>query len=218
MNAPLTPWEVGLWSGYETMKFALTYDGELRSNRGPADKWDIRKQLDPQLRELWGIDPSLQRALRLRHLVQDGTDPIMRAPLIAPTNGSIDLLAPIERSGRQFFPLVRNSLLLKCRLKILFLRKEDAGRIYQGGDLDNRLKTLFDALAVPNNDQIVSDDTISDPIYALLEDDALITGFDVESGRLLSRPGASVHEARLVIEVDVRVTQPRLYNQPFLGD
>jgi len=227
VNAPVIPWEAGLWSGYETMKFALTYDGELRSNRGPQDKWDIRKQLHPQLQELWQVDPSLRRAETFRHLPRGSftsiethhtTEPPLRTALVNPREDTIDLLAQMERGGRQFFPLVRESLLLKCRLKILFLRKEDAGRVYQGGDLDNRLKTLFDALAVPNKDQVVADDSIANPIYTLLEDDALITGFDVESGRLLSRPGASIHEARIVIEVDVRVTQPRIYNQHFLGD
>ena len=209
------------------MKFALTYDGELRSNRGPTEKWDIRKQLHPQLQELWQVDPSLRRAETFRHLPRGSTfnvethhttEPPLRMALVSPREDTIDLLACIERGGRQFLPLVRNSLLLKCRLKITFLRKENSGRVYQGGDLDNRLKTLFDALAVPNGDQVVTDNTISDPIYTLLEDDALITGFDVESRRLLSRPDASIHETRIIIEVDVRVTQPRMYNQPFLGD
>jgi hypothetical protein len=92
------------------------------------------------------------------------------------------------------------------------------GQDLSGGDLDNRLKTLFDALSVPNPDQIVDDKTIDDPIHCLLEDDSLITKIDVDSQRLLSRPNASKHEVQLIIEVDVRVTQSRTYNQPFWGD
>jgi hypothetical protein len=86
------------------------------------------------------------------------------------------------------------------------------------GDIDNRLKTLFDALAVPNQDQIVADPDVADPVYCLLEDDSLIAGLSVETHRLLTRPDSSQHEVRLVIEVDVRVARSRIYNQHFLGD
>jgi hypothetical protein len=100
----------------------------------------------------------------------------------------------------------------------MFLRKESPGKIYQGGDLDNRLKTLFDALAIPNVDQIIRGDDFESPIYCLLEDDSLIASLSVETHRLLSQPNASDHEVRLLIEVDVRVTNSRFYNQAFLGD
>jgi hypothetical protein len=72
---------------------------------------------------------------------------------------------------------------LKCRLKILSLRKEDAGRVYRGGDLDNRLKTLFGALSVLRKEQVVEDDTIDDQICCLPEDDAPITAGNVEAHR-----------------------------------
>ena len=129
-----------------------------------------------------------------------------------------DLCEPIECGGRTFFPLVRESLALKCGLRILFLRKEPPGRIYQGGDIDNRLKTLFDALSIPKPEQIVPDKSIDDPIYCLLQDDALISQIDVDTRQLLSRPNGSKHDVHLVIEVDIRVTNPRSYNQAFLGD
>jgi hypothetical protein len=34
------------------MKFALTYDGELRANGNPKHKWEIRQQISPQLGNL----------------------------------------------------------------------------------------------------------------------------------------------------------------------
>ena len=57
---------------------------------------------------------------------------------------------------------------LTCGLKILFLRKEGPGKlILQGGDIDNRLKTLLDALKMPSDlSEIVKDATIDDPIFA----------------------------------------------------
>jgi hypothetical protein len=98
------------------------------------------------------------------------------------------------------------------------LRKEDAGRIYQGGDLDNRIKTLFDGLSVPNKDQVIPDPAIDDPIYCLVEDDALITGLEISTHRLLSPPNTSKHDVRLITGVEVSVSQNRLYNGAFLGD
>lgn len=97
----------------------------------------------------------------------------------------VDLCSKIEVGGRKFLPLVRDALALRCGLKVLFLRKENPGRVYQGGDMDNRLKTLFDSLSIPNADQIVDDPDLEEPIYCLLEDDRLISGLSVETDRLL---------------------------------
>jgi hypothetical protein len=216
------------------MKFVLTYDGELRSN-DVRQKWEIRKHLAPQLKELWQIDPTLQQTYYSRrlptvrgyfvsvihHSADDQREPDEEktgAPLPPGWGGaSINVCEPIARGGRTFFPLVRETLGLKCALKVLFLRKEPPGRVYQGGDLDNRLKTLFDALAIPTVDQIIPDQTIDDPIHCLLEDDALISGVSVETHQLLSKPASSAHEVRLVIEVEVRVAKARPYNLHFMG-
>lgn len=133
--------------------------------------------------------------------------------------GSIDLCALVPRGNRSFKPLVRKSFALNCGLKITFLRNGPAGKVYQGGDLDNRLKTLLDSLSVPPHaEHVLTDAAIDDPIYCLVEDDSLITGISIETERLLARPGASESEVRLIIEVDVRVSDSRIYNYSFLGD
>jgi hypothetical protein len=209
------------------LKFTLTFDGPLYSNGTPAEKWEIRRHLHPQLQELWSIHPSLKSLKNAPYLPKEGrffhteqhhsieTPP---EPSSLDPNMAINLCAEMERGGRRFLPLVRETLALKCSLKIQFLRKEEAGHIYQGGDLDNRIKTLFDGLSVPNKDQVVPDQTTIDPIYCLVEDDALITGLDISTQRLLSRPNASKHDVRLIIGVEVSVSQNRLYNAAFLGD
>jgi len=51
----------------------------------------------------------------------------------------LDLCASIEKHGAWFKPLVRESHSLHCGLKVLFLRKEQPGKIYQGGDIDGRI-------------------------------------------------------------------------------
>lgn len=214
------------FQGLPIMKFTLTFEGDLKSNGRPADKWAIRKQLAPQLKELWRINPALRRVEQNRIIPKSGFwnvelhHSLEDQQRIRPTDEkeTIDLCAPILRGGRRFVPLVRDTFALVCGLKILFLRKEEPGRVYQGGDIDNRLKTLFDALAIPSADQVIEDQDIEEPIYCLLEDDGLITGFAVDTHRLLSRPGVTEHYVQLIVEVDVRVTQARIYNTYFLGD
>jgi hypothetical protein len=205
------------------MKFTLTYEGELRAGKDWRREWEIREALHPQLEELWRITPALIDLRRKRHVPKGGYWQIESHHTIddtkvrTPSQDDIDLLEEREVGGRRFLPLVRNSLALNCGLKILFLRKEEPGKIYQGGDLDNRIKTLFDALSIPNDNQIMKNSAIIEPMYCLLEDDALVTRMEVDTHRLLSRPSVTEHYVSLIIEVDVKVAQPRVYNQPFLG-
>jgi len=102
---------------------------------------------------------------------------------------------------------------LTADLDITLLRPGSPG-VLSGGDIDNRLKTLFDALTIPNKDQIPSSDTPdpdASPIHCLLEDDGLITGIRVATDRLLdSAVGRS--EVLLVIRVAVSCTRTTLAN------
>jgi len=211
------------------MKFTLTYDGELRANGKPSHKWAICQQLSPQLRELWQVSPALLGLGEQRMVPLDGSyGVVLRHHTVPPVQQTahlnspetwIDVLAPIVVGNKEFTPLVRDTLSLHCALKILFLRKEERGKlIFQGGDIDNRLKTLFDALSIPDSQQLVDDPTGNEPNFCLLENDRLISAVTVETQRMLSNPNANKHDVRLVIEVDVRVSASRLYNHGFLGD
>ncbi len=222
--------------GLPFMKFTLTYEGELpsagNSSRKAAEKWEIRNAFHPQLAELMTVHPAMRLALRAAKIPVRGVFWSMfthhsKGDDVSPEDvGSLaaagpmqDLYEPLDRGGRKFFPIVRELLALVCGLKILFLRKEEPGAlVLQGGDLDNRIKTLFDALRVPTEDEMRDDPLADDPLYCLLESDTLISGFTIETGRLLSRPNSSVHEVRLVIEVDARVTLAMPYNTAFLSD
>jgi hypothetical protein len=127
----------------------------------------------------------------------------------------IDLCALIPVGNVKFRPLIRESYALGCSLNILFMRKEPVGRVYQGGDMDNRIKTLLDGLSIPKAEQVV--DTTESPLYCLLEDDALVTGLSVETRRLLNAPGTN-KQVKLIIQVAVSVMDARSYNVQFLGD
>jgi hypothetical protein len=131
----------------------------------------------------------------------------------------LDLCEAVEKHGGWFKPLVRETFSLHCGLKILFLRKEPPGKVYQGGDIDGRIKTLLDALTMPQHREQVLE-KIGDrlhPIYCLLEDDSMVSGLQVETERLLTDQNHPADYARLIIEVDVRVRQATIYNQSFFG-
>jgi hypothetical protein len=226
--------------GVPIMKFTLTYDGELpaasKANTRTEEKWEIRKALDPQLRELWNDSEILQAVKRNRlipttvdyvrtethHSLQNKVKEQFGGANMPKNTERLDLCKDIQVGNRSFLPLVRDSFALKCALSIKFLRKEEPGQlIYQGGDMDNRLKVLFDALGVPDLSQVNAvkePAAASDPVYCLVENDRLITGLVIDTQKLLSRPGSSPSEVRLIIDVDIRVIQAKSYNQPFLGD
>jgi hypothetical protein len=49
------------------VKFALTYDGSMPPSANKSKnqaKWDIRKALDPQLKDLWASHPALREIER----------------------------------------------------------------------------------------------------------------------------------------------------------
>lgn len=129
--------------GLNVMKFSLVYDGELKPNGNPRHKWGIRKQLSPQLMELWNVSPALQHIQKrswvprargfgevtLHHSVDlTPQDP----KLLSPMGNWINICEPIDVKGVKFLPLIRDSLALCCGLKILYLRKEKPGKSIKG--------------------------------------------------------------------------------------
>lgn len=94
-----------------------------------------------------------------------------------------------HRGSHNFVPLVREQEDTYCSLNILFLRRDHPGKIVSGGgDLDNRLKTLMDALRVPDTAAGLPDvpEEGFDPIFCLLQDDAQITALQVVTDRILA--------------------------------
>ena len=103
------------------------------------------------------------------------------------------LLVPIAVGTFKFLPFISHRLKMYCHLDILFLRPAAPGSIVgQGGDIDNRLKILFDGLRTPlQENELPTTDSPGfneTPFLCLLENDDLITGFSVTTERLLKRP------------------------------
>lgn len=120
-------------------------------------------------------------------------------------------------------PIVRQEIDLVCDLDILFLRRDKPGDLISGGDLDNRIKVLFDSLRVPQDDNEVRGFAPEDKDYpvivCLTSDDRLITGFRVTTDTLLE-PAASEAEknnVQLIINVEIKATKLTEKNMAYLS-
>lgn len=171
------------------MRFTLVYQGVLPASGSAIEKQRIREVLHVQLKELWKLDPLEGRA---RYLEPESNDP-----------GSFSILN--SRYGHVWAPLVCDKLCLQADIDVQMLRPElPGGIVTSGGDIDNRLKTLFDALSMPQQQQQVTDgarsSSATDPTFTLLEDDKLITRVAVETDRWLAAPAPDqVHLTMRVI-------------------
>lgn len=225
---------------FELMKFELLFDGDLvasgNHNKHVAEKWEIRKAIEPQLKALWDTHPSLSGIGISSHALSffpsqhsyfdtEGYSNAVEQWLKEPHEIRIKeqrrtashLRQPVVVGGKQFLPLVRKNLALVCKLDITFLRQGKPGDlILPGGDLDNRMKTLFDALSIPDQ-QDLRGNPDHEPFLCLLEDDSLIIEQHVKTGRLL-RSNSSPSAAHLLIEVSVNVMQITDSNIGFIGD
>lgn len=154
------------------MEFYLTYMGPLKSNAKAKEKHKIRKYIEPQLKRLWNIAPLSDYPEWLRLEPKQDTHNVIK-----------------EVGGYKFAPLITSKLYLVCQLDIVLLWPDEPGKIVgSGGDIDNRLKTLFDALTCPDENQVrevMQDTDDQDIFYCLLEDDKLITDVAVKTHTLL---------------------------------
>ena len=216
------------------MRFYLVFKGRLPSSGNSRGKPDIvrniRDQFHPQLELLWKTSPALHRLRRTAWVAENPAQfvgAVMESPLgperdidqYPPGAGWVDLCAPIKKGQKTYIPLVRQSLDLNCHLDILFLRQEDPGAlVLQGGDIDGRIKTLFDAFRIPDEDVEQRYPQARDKTFCLLENDTLISGFGVSTGRLLMPETEYPNECHLIIEVTVRVLKLGSWNACLTGD
>ena len=174
------------------MEFRLFYRGQLKSNGGPTEKQAIRRQFHPQLKPLWNQTPLVGSEVYL-----DGNSD--RAHLVYPL---LDF---------RFACLVSERHSTFAELDILFLRPEPAGAIIKsgGGDIDNRLKTLFDGLRRPmlENEIAKGDAPKQDerPFHCLLSDDALITKVGITTDQLLDTSTKTGENDEVVLVINVHI-------------
>lgn len=197
------------------MEFRLTYEGELlahrddkRLERRSLHVHAIRKRFRAQLKHLWLNHPVLVHS---------------SYPMIE-GHPAPEAIKPINRYGFNWLPIVQEKNGLTCTLDVLMLREGQPGRALH--DVDNRLKTIFDALRMANGPQELGAGTPEGmqtpeddgPFYVLLEDDRLITKVSVTTDTILEPvPGIKDQNnaVRLVIGVTVRPYHVHLDNLDF---
>jgi hypothetical protein len=114
---------------------------------------------------------------------------------------------------------VREQLFLTCSLDILFLRRDTpGGAITPAGDIDNRIKTVIDALRRPRYQAELAENETpgegEDPFFCLMEDDSQVDKFSVATDALLD-PTKDNQQAMVVIAVEVRPYHTTTFNLSF---
>lgn len=176
------------------MHITLTYKGQIQGNsRKQSDVWRLRKSFHDQLSKL--------RQTEQFDYVEKYSDPGSATP-----NGYIG----IDVSGSRFIPFVTSKMRTRCSLYVRILRGiRQYNPVLGNVDLDNRIKTLIDALRSPQQAGELRDlDTAVR--FVLLEDDSLIDGITVKSDHYLAEDDESVVLA--VVTANIHLSHATLGN------
>ena len=190
------------------MKFKLIYYGELLINpkRRTHHLHDIRSVLSPQLKRLTEISPYTE----------------IRDKLTARGTGVREV------GGVKFFPIITPELDLLAEIDVQIMHPEILDTPH--ADIDNRMKTLLDALKRPQNANEVAEATQKEvhgkkdnTIYTLLDDDHLVTRLTINTSHLLAEPSGGLlrtkkksdaldHRLLLIISVNIRASRGTIDN------
>jgi hypothetical protein len=188
------------------VNFILRYRGPLSTSRShaPNDKHRVREYLHPQLAELCRTQPFYQKAQ-----IPDLPAAELKGPEAVNIPPHTDFYC-VPLGGYEFVPLISRNGGVVCQLDITWFRREEAGKIVDGGDIDNRLKTLFDGLRMPLDEkEIIEPASPNDARrYCLLQDDRLITKLSVSTYQLLEPLGSGERagDVDLLLHITVEPT------------
>lgn len=217
------------------MEFRLLYTGRLlgasKQDTRASVKHDIRREFHPQLRRLWQINPAVRKMAETLGNAYILGDP-EKYPPIPPTTAEIltqrrvdacieFLGEQYQRSGYRFVPLVIEDLCLRCSIEILLLRPNEPQYVMRSGDLDSKVKTIFDALRVPNTLSEcggIGPQDDETPFYCLLQDDKLISEIRVITDELLVLPKertVNANDVFLIVKVRLQPARNTPLNQDF---
>lgn len=221
------------------MKLRLIYTGELKASQAPhpnggkekhiIHKHNIRKDFHSQLKQFWEKNTFLKSAaVEPAQYGVDKQQSDFEAIWCPDKNGQVPLSKAVanvhQKYGYKFVPLVRKDWLLVCNLRILLLRQDGTHSLISAGDIDNRVKTVIDALTMPTSQlQLEKHENPAaneDPFFCLLENDRLITGLEVETDRLLKTVDSGTAHApswvHVVISAEIRPAEKvTLFNLSF---
>lgn len=216
------------------VEFSLTYQGPLPACNSARDdakseyKQKIRLEFAEQLASHWNREEVLKGWKRIGFDVVPLVDrkPVTTALL---RNTSPHFL--VEMCGYRWLPIVTRSNGLICELDIRLKRRSDPGEIFvsgdDGGDLDNRLKILLDALRMPLSAKECPGNMCGPgardgrwvELITLLEDDSLISKVTIEARRLNTAPKADQgHDwAEIDIQAVLKTLHPTQINRAYVG-
>ena len=167
------------------------YNGESQS----GVKQVIRRVFADTLRRKWRDSPQLSEWQK------KGFTPAKRGQWAHEPDDPDAPFFMVPMFGFHLIPLVSWHNNLTCDLMIT-LKGETRSAMKRRGDIDNRLKVLFDALRMPLRHREVPGNMFgsgSDPFFCLLEDDSLIRKFSVEA--IQSGGSPAEHSAEIRVEV-----------------
>lgn len=174
------------------MEFCLHYCGRLKSNDNASGKHAIRISLHDQVKSLCNSPP-------------------FSVVFEADHNGTRDNGKPmfLEHGNKRYWFLISEHLATVVDMKITLLVPSKGGKLIQnGGDIDNRIKTLFDALRIPSvASEIPSSDSFNynnGGMYCLLQDDKLINRVSIQIYQDHAPPNND--SVRCLMEIQTKIT------------
>lgn len=201
----------------DALKFTLKYRGTLKSAQGGGTKGlvhTIRRSFDPQLRHRWGVTPELKRWVTFQ------------SPRLPVREKSLRTDWYQKRVGDYYFiPLViiSDNRPLVAELDIHILWRSHNGHLLaktdDGIDLDNRLKVLLDALAIPQENQLPTKQPQKgeEQTFCLLEDDRLVVKLSIAAEQLTTIPESDEKPNFAEVTIEVLIRRGDGYEVPF-GD
>jgi hypothetical protein len=194
------------------MRFSLKYQGELLA----AKRKDNRSQNKNQLR--WHFSEQLEQLLKRGDFSR-----IPKFESVSKTGKGIRIdFSKVPEwkhfNDAEYLAIVDRSMNVGVTLDIEIERHEPPGSLFQhggdhSGDLDNRLKTLFDGLRSPHDASEAISYSKSFPArenldkekercVCLLEDDGVITGFRVSTSASLD---PNLPQTHVAIKIGVEI-------------
>jgi hypothetical protein len=188
------------------MRFSLKYEGELKSTT------DRNTRVKHKNRLRWHFSDQLDELMMRGDFTRM---PRHESDVVKPIDDKGFRIHSTKISGQDFeqvwyIPVIDRTLNISCSLHVRIDRPERPGSLFErggenGGDLDNRIKTLLDALRVPHNvNEARRSETRPDLNFCvcLFDDDSMVTSLYIETRPSL-RPLPRGH-VELTIDVEIR--------------
>jgi len=198
-----------------SMEFNLIYRKAIPSGNNPdkQKKHQVREIFHPQLKRLWQQFPLIHYKDYLKDIPYKEEFNTYPNPTIDDYSDEFSVIRTVGEF--KFAPLICKGLGLYCEIEIKMLNA-GSSKVINHGDLDNKLKTLFDGLRYPNQlQEIPSNFSQEDekPFYCLLENDDLIKKVSVSVDQLLYPEEESDNVDLTLLHIKVKGETSHLRNK-----